>query len=282
MNKHEAKMKRLEQKFLRKVYKAIRSDFLEFTAILKKDGLDAAIRKLDTIVINQEIGIVIRDIYTAIGLPAAKQTLREINGEQKGFGINEELIAEIISYFKNYLLNKAVIPISETTKEQILEVLSKAQKEGWGVDKIAYELESSELSLYRARMIVRTETLKANFYGQKLGRDKAKWESEKTWLSASDHRTRHSHVQVNGMKRDDNERFPVPIYKRIGKVDIQIGIDYMLGPGDLQASAGNVINCRCTLTHKAKRDENGRLIPKRNVSVIQPGSFVRNNPIITI
>ena len=249
---------------------------------MKSEGLEAAKRKLDRIIINQEIGVVIKGIYRAVGLYAARKTMREINNEQKTFGINEELLRLIDAYFSNYLLNKAVVPISETTKAQILEVLIKGTKEGWGVDKIAFELESSKLPLFRARMIVRTEVLKANFYGQKLGRDNSKFESEKIWLAADDFRTRHSHNQVDDMRRDDKERFPVPVYKKIGKVDLQIGIDYMEGPGDLQASAGNVINCRCTLAHKAKRDENGRLIPKRNISVIRPGSFTMNNPIITI
>ena len=45
--------------------------------------------------------------------------------------------------------------------------------------------------------------------------------------------------------------------------------DKLRHPGDPKASAGSVINCRCNMALKPKRDERGRLIPKSRISVIR-------------
>jgi uncharacterized protein with gpF-like domain len=129
-------------------------------------------------------------------------------------------------------------------------------------------LEAPELTIWRARMIVRTESNKAMFYGQELGERDIKWESTKLWIAAKDHRTRHSHRKVDGDRIDSEGRFQVPVYKSIGGVQVQIGYDLMRGPGDPDATAGNVINCRCTMVRRLKRDESGRLVRKRQNQLI--------------
>ena len=95
-------------------------------------------------------------------------------------------------------------------------------------------------------MIVRTETAKAAWHGRKMGRDKAPYKTTKEWIAANDHRTRHSHRLIDGTVIPESGRYSVPVYKRIGKVDMQIGMDMMEGPGDPKAHKENVINCRCT------------------------------------
>src|SRR5690606_39097076 len=110
---------------------------------------------------------------------------------------------------------------------------------GWGIDRMAFELERPELALYRARRIIRTELLKAQFEGKRLGADESEWEVNKTWIAADDERTRNSHRIVDDMTVNTEERFPVP--RKRG------GYDMMIAPGDPEASAENVIQCRCTV-----------------------------------
>lgn len=284
-DKHLRRMNRFESTYRREVYLAIRSQILAFTSDLKENGLDFAIKQLDRTILNERIAPVIRDMYVEVGVYFARKGTREINKslrEQKGFGFDEGWVQSILQYFKLHLLSKAVMPISATTKQQILDIISTATEEGWGAERIVRELESSDLTLARALNIVRTEMVKAMAYGHELAERTSKWETEETWIATKDHRTRHSHRLMDGETILTGGRFKVPIFKQVGKTDIQIGWDMMKGPGDINASIGNIANCRCTKIVRARRDEAGNLIPKRSVSVIRPGDFIQPRQTITI
>ncbi len=269
--KHIRRMKLFERQHLRAVSTALHKQIQPVVTTLREHGIQAAIDSVDVIHINSYLAPPIKDIYSTVGLYFANKTIFDINQsvkETKGaFGFNEEFLREILAYFANYLLSKAVLPISETTRQQILEVLNQGMTLGWGAEKIATILESPEFTLVRARLIVRTESNKAMNYGQQLGEAKSDWESTKKWIAANDHRTRHSHRLIDDTVLDFKDRFMVPIFKG-GKIQIQTGVDMMTGPGDVHASAGNVCNCRCTLSFAAKRDENGRLIPKKSTAPV--------------
>lgn len=252
-------MKLFEAQFLRPIYNALQSQIKPVVDHLRNHGVQAAISAVDCIVINEHISPVIQQIYKTVGLYFANKTIHDLKQAVKaGFGYNEQFIQDILNYFATYLLDKAVIPITDTTKKQIIDILNEGIQKGWSVDKIATALESSDLTLWRARMIVRTESNKAMNYGQRLGESKSIWQTTKTWVAANDHRTRHSHRQVDDETVDFNKFFHVPIFEK----GILAGADTMEGPGDIHASAGNVINCRCVLAFASKRDENGRLIRK--------------------
>ena len=45
--------------------------------------------------------------------------------------------------------------------------------------------------------------------------------------------------------------------------DFNVSGEKMMFPGDIKGSAGNVINCRCTVAQIPKRDSKGRLIRKK-------------------
>jgi SPP1 gp7 family putative phage head morphogenesis protein len=165
------------------------------------------------------------------------------------FGFNEEWVNMIISYFQRHLLEKAVIGVSNTTRERILNILSKATVEGWSNDKIVKELSDLTEIRGRARMITRTETVRAANYGTLIGADKYEYEVEKEWIAVLDNRTRHSHSNVDGQRRDNSDTF-------------SNGLQF---PGDPNGGAAETINCRCSLAMVAKRDSRGRLIPKKNL-----------------
>lgn len=270
--KHSRRVKLFERQYLRRVFNAIHSQISEFVSDMKHRGIHDAKRELDRTVINDKIAPVIRELYLEVGLYKANMVLREINGSVRevkaGFGFNEEWVQAILNYFRTHLLDKAVFPITQTTKDQILQVLTQAEQEGWGIDRIVKELLSSELTLWRARLIVRTELVKAMHKGHELAKEKSRWETEDTWIAAHDLRTRRGHAEVDGDTVGSNGKFRVPRYKKIGKISVFIGWDFMSGPGDPNAHIDNIANCRCTKVTRAKRDENGRLIPKRQMEFI--------------
>jgi hypothetical protein len=269
-------MNKFERRYTPAVYKALQSQIKEYTVVLKNDGIEAAKRKLNDIDKNWKIAPVIKDMYKTVGVFYANQEYgqlrQQLKDKKKGFGFNAEFVAELIRYFTLDLLNKAVLPISATTREQVRQVLEQATNEGWGVDQTVRALQSSDLTLWRARMIVRTETQKAAFKGRKMGADKIEYATTTEWIAANDHRTRHSHRRVDGDVVDPYQKFKVPVFKG----DLQIGEETMEGPGDPKASAGNVINCRCTSASRIKYDEKGNPILKRGASPVLQQRFFEN------
>ena len=257
---HIRRLKKFERQYVKAIYNALQAQIKDAAKKIRELGPVVAKREINTIVINTHLNHAIMDIYKTVGVSTATETMREIkrSAGRKGFGFDAEWINQIIEFFRWKLLNQAVLPISETTKQFILQVLSKGIEQGWGVDKIVSELENSDITIQRARMIVRTEAGKAVFNGEELAKEKTDYVVQDEWIAANDHRTRHSHHFVDGEVIDEGQKFRVPVYK--GK--IQIGFEYMKGPGDPSASPGNVINCRCKRSVTAKRDENGRLILK--------------------
>lgn len=271
-----------------KISAIIKSKVAEIVATLKASDVAGAQAAAHRIVILDAMSKVISSLYVSVGIMAANITTNEIRKSARvketkaGFGKDEQWTAAILNYFRQFLLNKAVLPISESIRADILSILNRGINEGWSIDKMAFELEQADFPLWRARMIVRTEIAKAQFYGRQLAEQDSEWKLNKTWVAADDARTRPSHHKIDDKTIAYDNKFSVDMYK--GRV--RIGVELMDGPGDPTASAGNIINCRCVLSVRAARDKNGRLIPKQrsnsNISVILPGRFVRTSPVITI
>lgn len=268
--KYAAQSKRIERKFMGKVFDALEWQVEQALPIIKSRGPEMAKGQIDMLVLNEKIEPVLTDLHVVAGLFFANKGLREINKAVRmrtkaaSFGFNEQWAEDIIAYFKVHLLDKAVYPISQTTRDQILAVLEQGQREGWGYERIADALRDPEMLLWRARMIVRTETLFASDIGRKLAADKSDYETGKEWIAANDHRTRHSHRAVDGEVVAQDAKFAVSIYKG----NLPVGVEMMTGPGDPTASAGNVINCRCTAALVPLRDEGGKLIPKQQLVTV--------------
>ena len=257
---HSRRMTMFEKMFVPKVYKIIRPQIDQFIEILKTKGEEGAKRWLHKQIMTDGLMDVIMNMYKVIGVYFANSTLTEIRqsakgAEEKRFGFNDEWVNAIINYFKAHLLDM-VFNIAETTKQRIFDLLIKANTEGWGVDKIAMELESPEMTLIRSRLIVRTESVKAMRYGNDLAEKKSIWVTDKVWIAAHDHRTRHSHRDIDGAIA--RGKFKVERFRG----NILVGYDMMDGPGDKDASIENLANCRCTDARRAARDERGRLIRK--------------------
>lgn len=164
----------------------------------------------------------------------------------------------INEYYRLYLLDQAVLPITATTKRQIENVLQIANQNGWGVKKTVSALKNTDITKQRAELIVRTETMKAANAGAMVGAAELGFAVQKEWVSTLDNRTRriprdqYDHLHMNGVRVGFTERFIVPSTKTI---------DAMLYPGDPAGAAGNVCNCRCTVAFIPIRDSQGKPIP---------------------
>lgn len=249
--KYQTMQKALEAKYAKPVYWALKKQVAEFIEAIRSG------RDISTMLFNEHIGRVIRRLYLDAGLVAARAMRleqRAYKQKRASFGTNDELANAIIDYLQRFILDKAVRPISETTRDWVLRVLTKGRQEGKGVYEITSELEGAEFLKFQAERIVRTEIVRATNVGVVAAMEASPYEVEKEWIAAHDNRTRHTHRALDGQKRD-------------------LGQDFKPGlaqPGDPRAPAKEVINCRCVVSAVPKRDAQGRLLIKPRAQTSEP------------
>lgn len=117
------------------------------------------------------------------------------------------------------------------------------------VEKLAGRY-SDRLLAYRATVIARSESLTAMAAGREQSFQQAidagtlrPEEVECTWSATGDERTRHSHMEANGQKRQFGQPFQMPS----GAL--------LMFPGDTSMGAGSeeTIGCRCAKTYFVRR-----------------------------
>lgn len=255
-----------EKYWLPKIFKALQANNDAFATYLRKNGIRDAQAMIDSIVTIQPIMDVLQRLYVQVGLKRARQVRQEIKRNTqklRTMGINEQLTAEILKYFELFLLNKSVIPITNTQKQAILKVLEQGTIEGWGVEKMARAIEGMPYTRSHARLVVRTETVRAANAAAEKEAQRSDIVLDKEWISAMDNRVRRppksrfDHWDLDGQV--------VP-----GERPFFSGGEELQFPGDPNGSPGNIIQCRCTVAYVPRRDANGRLIRReRSVATVQ-------------
>lgn len=235
------------------INKALKNQYKSVADYLKENGIQSTINKLDFIVKFDELAKIIQNIYIDAGTVfggKAYQLVKKQGKERKAMmpiGYNDELVQEIIRYFKLSLLNEAVMPITEKTKSNILKVLTDAQLNGVSINDIVDKLTDTDLSRERSRAIARTETVKSSNYAAVQAVKKLGYDTMKIWISATDIRTRRQprdeadHLHANGQTVPMDEPFKIRDRNNPGNF-----VD-MMQPGDPKGGAENVVNCRCTV-----------------------------------
>lgn len=153
------------------------------------------------------------------------------------FALNQPTVAQAITENVNLVRG-----INETTRSILEEAIRTAVNNGADLNGIqeAIQREFDTFTPYRARRIARTSGVKAFETGQQAAFEEAEIE-RKEWLSQRDDRVRqppasaYNHVAADGQQKPLREPYDVS--------DQQL-----MFPGDtsLGATAGNVINCRCS------------------------------------
>lgn len=243
-------LRRKEAEFAPKIYKALQQQIQTF--------IDSGITNTNIEFIDSApIAEVIKNLYTSTGTLWAHQaylSVRRLAGikARSPIGFNEDIINQILQYFQLRLLNEAVAPITDTTKEWIRTVLSRNILVGNGIDDIVDEILNADITKVRARLIARTEVMKAANVSEQFGVDKTGLQTNKIWISALDNRTRRDHLTVNGQTVPDGGNFTVGVEKFL-----------MDGPGDGSSADGRkvpakeICNCRCVKGRKVLRGTNG-------------------------
>lgn len=180
-----------------------------------------------------------KDIYGRVGKDFAERSFRNL--KSTGPTLTKDLEDNWLEHMRNfaaYSAGERIRQVSRVTLSRIRTVLEQGINEGLGIEEIARNMErSNAVNRVRARVIARTEIVSASNEGTQLGAESTGLDLKKVWIATNDDRTRTDHALMDGVIVDMRQKFVV-------------GPDEMKYPGDVDASAENVINCRCALAHE--------------------------------
>ncbi len=151
------------------------------------------------------------------------------------------------TYLNTYLVTR-VFEVSKTTARQIVAAIEQQRALGKSVDDIRKYLEQeARRQQIRANTIARTEATNAMNKSQVLALNSSGRQWEKAWDAIRDEHTRDAHFAVDPeLWIDLDEPF-------------NVGGELLGYPGDitLGATAGNLVNCRCSLRFREKGQRYG-------------------------
>ncbi len=293
--------RRYEKKYQPKVEDALVPQGL--IGAVRNHGASGGRAYLNTVIHNTSLQAIIRQLYVDVGLKHAQMNYTRMRNDVRAnprkkfdsieeqhkhliidmqvkaaFGFNPTWTKFIVDYLNRFLIEKITFDVATTTRDELLKVLQQAVTEGWSIDETVNKIQDLPFTKMQAARIVRTEVNRAANVGAKAQSQTFAFEQNKEWISAEDNRVRGlklsdhaSHVQLNGTTINEGDVF----------VDPRNG-DLLEFPGDPRASAASTINCRCSVAYVAKRDANGRLIPKRQTTTVIFPNQQRRRQIVTV
>ena len=174
--------------------------------------------------------------YVKTGVAFAKSQVKSLRG---GMEVKQEEDWEVI--IREFVRTRTGVKITKVIQSETDDIIritknvvQQGINEGWGMDKIARSIQKTqaEMDLWKALRIARTEVVTASNVGVKVGADELPGNKVKVWISTFDQRSRPEHMAMDGVRVAMNEMF-------------NVDGEMMEFPGDPNASAGNIINCRC-------------------------------------
>ncbi len=281
MTKYERINRKFEKFFFPRIKKPIQGKINALSAVVNSIGVEAGMSWLNSQLTIEGLTVEVERLYEVTGTRHANEVTRGLRKQpkiqKKGFGFNDEWVRFIQEYLRQHLIEKITFNVNQTLKDFLLRVLQQSISEGWGIDQTVRELRETGFSDFQAARIVRTEVNTAANVGVIAAGETYDYEMQKEWISIHDFRTRGkpkdhaNHISLDGTVIDFEDLF----------VDPRNG-DRLRHPGDPKASAASIINCRCNMALKPKRDSRGRLIPKRKTTTVIYPNQIRPGRVVTI
>lgn len=243
---HKLYAKRIRPLFLSAIRKQIKPviDWMETFQTLNPP--------LDALVPSDVFRVPYKQAFDMVGITAAKREYYYMQGNDSK-GVLDFLVNKWRILFNSYALDYAYRienELTETTKQSIRDALQKAYDEGLNADRAITLIKKyalGQISRFRATLISRTETTTISNYAKEVGaRD---WLAEqgqkgyKQWIGRNDGHERRSHILLNDMIIPIDDKF------NVGGIPAD-------RPGDLNLSAKERIQCRCTLIYMSERRYN--------------------------
>ena len=218
---------------------------------------------LDAVINDDPMYRTFEKIYTDIGLVHGKRSGAQINKELKYFefaNFENIFLVNLKKYLEEFAAD-SIISIEQTYKTAIKKLFVDAIREGGDIRAITKRIKNivkkPNFYKWQALRIARTESNTAANFSATQAYESNGFEMDKVWISANDSRVRrtppdkYDHQDLNGKRVDPDKPF---ITSRGEK---------LMFPGDKKGSAGNVVNCRCSVAYRPRRDANGEPIRKQ-------------------
>ena len=215
--------------------------------------------EIDVAIMREDILKMYREIYQTIGIDYGNKINKTLEKTKKANVLfNNELLKEILLF----LSSDGGVRITSVRDTLVADVIKSIQK-SLGENGTVIDLRNAIQSIieknqtfykWQSLRIARTETTTSSNFAAIKTAQQSDLVLDKIWISVQDNRTRitpYDHFDMNDQKQELDKPFFV------GGENIQY-------PGDANASAGNVINCRCTIAFVPRRDADGMLILKQN------------------
>lgn len=214
----------------------IEEEFAHELNVVNKEAVKVVNSKMSEIYkTNYKGGIGELSVLLAITLPNKYEKLPE----QKE--INKE-IAEEKSPFD--ILAVDDMKDIDLLRRNVIRQFTTSIMNGEDTNQLIKRLQKiTEMKLSDITRIARTETTRIENLGRLDAYDVAKklgYKVYKKWVAVSDSKTRHSHKIADGQTVEIDE-------------DFIVDGERLKCPGDKNGSAGNVINCRCTMIAGIKK-----------------------------
>lgn len=193
-------------------------------------------------------------IYTAVGDAFAEQSFVSITGIDIRAAVldiqikqaeRDIWLEEIRAFVEEEGGEKLVGPINATTKNRLQQELISGAVGGETIVDISKRIDTLYLEQIipnRSATIARTEIIKASNAGSQAGARATGLNIQKEWLATRDTRTRgpaNNHFGLDGQRIGLDDFYVTPEGKFTGE-------KFRFPADSAGASAGNVINCRCT------------------------------------
>ena len=246
-------------------YKELRKTFKRWSEVIpfsmmSEDNYEVM---LDAVINDDPMYRTFEKIYTDIGLVHGKRSGAQINKELKYFefaNFENIFLVNLKKYLEEFAAD-SIISIEETYKTAIKKLFVDAIREGGDIRAITKRIQNivkkPNFYKWQALRIARTESNTAANFSATQAYESNGFEMDKVWISARDSRVRrtppdkYDHQDLNGKRVDPDKPF---ITSRGEK---------LMFPGDKKGSAGNVVNCRCSVAYRPRRDANGEPIRKQ-------------------
>lgn len=209
-----------------------------YQALLKqlKPVLEAnSVQEMRTTLSYLPVEELYRELYADIGDTFARLSYENLKGHKY---MTTKAIPVWIERMINFALkSRRIVDVTETTQDEVSAEIVKALEEGLGEQDTMKKIVANTLitSQLRAEKIARTEIISASNLGSLEGARASGLKLNKKWITTPDDRTREAH------KAENIGEAIVPLDEKF-----YVGGEYLDCPGDVNGSAKNVINCRCT------------------------------------
>ena len=265
-NQLDALQRRYERRYEKQIYAALKKQLQPYLDAVEQ--APANINQFD-LISPLPLADVLESLYVTAGVAYAEAMYNAIQPPKKA--TKEQLRAGWRDFMRRFAvtnLTGVLIDINKTSKDIIERIVSNGLRDGKGIPDIARGIEQSVAGIFtnRAKLIARTEMVKATNTAAMESSKTSDFMYEKKWIPATDNRTREDHLtMINKPYIPFDQPFIVGGYE-------------MDRPGDgTTAPASQICNCRCKVVFRIMRDANG--LPMRKLGSQSGAYTLQNQPV---